>query len=199
MDLPRTLRAALPAALCVLGLAACRGGISEKPPIHPVLDMDFQQKVLGQSALEFAPFADGRGMRQPPQGTVHRAELADDALQIYKNDDDSYVTENPVPATRENVLRGQERYDIHCAVCHDRSGAGNGLALQRAKRIAPAAFNYMVPDLGKEPRLQEAEDGYLFEVITNGKGTMPAYGHQVPPADRWKIVHYLRVLQARFE
>jgi mono/diheme cytochrome c family protein len=150
-------------------------------------------------------------MRLPPEGTVARLDvpvasatgagyrtLAElQKLETYKNGED-YVTENPLPATRENVLRGQERFNIHCAVCHDRSGMGQGLVLQRAQAVAPGAFNYNLPDLGKEPRLQESADGYLYEVIAMGKGTMPAYGHQVPVEDRWRIVHYLRVLQARF-
>lgn len=173
-----------------------RGWISDKPPIHPVLDMDFQQKVKAQSSSEL--FADGRGMRLPVDGTVAHGSLADEKMVTYRVGEEDYVDTNPLPASMEVVQRGQERFNIHCAVCHDRSGSGNGLVLQRAKRVSPAAFNYMLPDLGKEPRLQEAKDGYLYKVITEGQGTMPAYGHQVPVEDRWAIVHYLRVLQKRF-
>ena len=39
-------------------------------------------------------------------------------------------------------------------------------------------------------------DGYIYEVITNGKGNMGAYGHNVLVRDRWAIVSYLRALQA---
>jgi hypothetical protein len=38
-------------------------------------------------------------------------------------------------------------------------------------------------------------DGYLYDVIANGVRTMPAYGHQVAPADRWAITAYIRALQ----
>jgi hypothetical protein len=33
-------------------------------------------------------------------------------------------------------------------------------------------------------------------VITNGKGNMGGYGHNVLVRDRWAIVSYLRALQA---
>ena len=44
-------------------------------------------------------------------------------------------------------------------------------------------------------RLRAMPVGYLFDVATNGFGAMPAYADQVPPADRWAIVAYVRVLQ----
>ncbi len=44
-------------------------------------------------------------------------------------------------------------------------------------------------------RLREAENGYLFDVITNGFGAMPDYAAQVPTRDRWAIVAYERALQ----
>jgi hypothetical protein len=38
--------------------------------------------------------------------------------------------------------------------------------------------------------------GHLFAVITEGYGSMPSYGGQIPVRDRWAIVGYLRALQA---
>ena len=38
-------------------------------------------------------------------------------------------------------------------------------------------------------------EGHLFNSITNGIRTMPAYGRQVPVDDRWAIVSYVRALQ----
>lgn len=207
--------------LAAIALGGCRGGKSEKPPIHPVLDMDFQQKVKAQMAApmlkdhgeEHPIFADGRGMRSPVEGTVVRGSLETARLAHYYDDTngngqpdaDEYVLENPLPATRENVLRGRERFDIYCSVCHTKAGGiddpsnTRGLVLQRGKVVSPAAFNYAVPDLGAEVRLQEARDGYLYKVIAEGQGTMPAYSHQIPVEDRWRIVHWLRVLQNRFQ
>jgi mono/diheme cytochrome c family protein len=38
-------------------------------------------------------------------------------------------------------------------------------------------------------------EGELFNVISNGVRTMPAYRHQIPESDRWAIVGYIRALQ----
>ena len=38
-------------------------------------------------------------------------------------------------------------------------------------------------------------DGQIFDVITNGFGLMAGYRWPIPPADRWAIVAYVRVMQ----
>jgi hypothetical protein len=38
-------------------------------------------------------------------------------------------------------------------------------------------------------------DGQLFATISHGVRSMPSYGAQVPPADRWAIVAYVRALE----
>jgi mono/diheme cytochrome c family protein len=37
--------------------------------------------------------------------------------------------------------------------------------------------------------------GHLYNTITNGIRTMPAYGSQIPVEDRWAIVAYIKALQ----
>jgi len=90
------------------------------------------------------------------------------------------------------MRRGRERYTINCAVCHGDTGFGgqgdtaHGI-VGRKGMIGIASYHV--------DRLREVPDGYLFEVITNGKNTMSSYGHQVSPQDRWAIVAYIRALQ----
>lgn len=186
------------ALVVAASLGACRGGVSKKPPIHPVLDMDFQQKLKAQTTVAFPYWSDKRSMRTPPAGTIAQGALADDALEVFQDAEGNYV-DNPLPATEEVLRRGHERFDIHCAVCHDRSASGNGMVLQRAKVVSPAAFNYALPNLATDERIVGVKDGYLYQVITKGQATMPSYAHQVPVHDRWAIVHYVRALQNRFQ
>ena len=46
-----------------------------------------------------------------------------------------------------------------------------------------------------EDRVVQFADGDIFNVITNGRRTMPAYSFQVSVEDRWAIIAYVRVLQ----
>ncbi|MCR9244460.1 MAG: cytochrome c [bacterium] len=190
--------------LTVALLASCRGGTSEKPPVHPVLDMDFQQKVKTQSANAF--FANGRGMRMPitdvngQVAVVARGSLPDAKL-TNRDAAGGFVTSNPVPISEAVLARGQRQFDIYCAVCHGYSGQGghkvhgNGLVGRRWPVLIPN-FHFE-PDKGEvENRVAMMPDGEYFEVISNGKNTMPAYGARLSPEDRWAIVHYVRVLQS---
>ena len=84
------------------------------------------------------------------------------------------------------LKRGQERFNIYCAPCHGQTGDGQGIVVQRG---------YLPPPSYHQDRLRKMPDGYIFDVITNGVRNMPSYRHQVPVADRWAIVSYLRALQ----
>ena len=50
------------------------------------------------------------------------------------------------------------------------------------------------PDFS-DPRLLSVEDGYLFDVVSNGVRSMPGYRRQIKEADRWAIVVYVRAIQ----
>jgi mono/diheme cytochrome c family protein len=54
---------------------------------------------------------------------------------------------------------------------------------------------HLQKEAGKDNRVANLTDGELYDVIANGKGTMPAYGARISPEDRWAIVHYIRALQ----
>ena len=47
----------------------------------------------------------------------------------------------------------------------------------------------------EDARIRQMPDGQLFATISHGVRTMPAYGAQIPIADRWAIVSYVRALQ----
>lgn len=96
------------------------------------------------------------------------------------------IDEFPIPVTKELVDRGQERYNIHCIVCHGPVGNGDGMVVRRG---------FPKPPTYHDDRLRNAPVGHFFDVITNGWGRMSNYAYQIPAADRWAIVAYIRALQ----
>lgn len=212
--------------------AGCRGERSDKPPRQFFPDMDDQMKWREQTKSEF--FADGRTLRPGVPGTVayarssrepegeawrvmfqrHRDSLLRDDDAFFRGIDDNgdLLTYMPVTVTKELILRGQERYDIYCAVCHGYKGEGasGGEALPEDAYggMVGRRWAIVVPNYHDEKYLDRAQrtakDGYLFNVIRHGvpfpnpEGTalsMPSYGHAIDEADAWAIVAYIRVLQ----
>jgi hypothetical protein len=131
-------------------------------------------------------FRDGRSARPLVAGTVARGHLDADVPFHTGKADGGWVRDVPLPVTRPLLARGRARYDIFCSPCHDRVGTGGGMIVERGYR-RPPSFHI--------DRLREAPDGYFFDVVTKGFGVMPSYAVQVPAADRWAIVAYVRALQ----
>jgi hypothetical protein len=146
--------------------------------------MHDQPKYLPLERSTF--FDDQRASRPLVPGTVARGHLEADRAFYLGTSDEGILQELPMPLTYTLLERGQERFNIYCSPCHDRTGAGFGMVVQRGFK-RPASLH--------EERVRDLPVGYLFQVITNGFGVMPSYAVQVPAQDRWAIVAYIRALQ----
>lgn len=187
-----THRLSLLALTLAVALGGCRGMKSEKPPIHPNLNMDYVQRFEAQEANPL--FEDGAAMRTPVAGTVARGQLktTDNAPFEYgRTADGAYVADIPVPVTSDLLERGQERYNIYCTVCHGYAGDGRGIV---AVGNGGQGYGFAVPSYHTDA-LRARPDGYIYDVIQNGVNTMPSYGHEIAPDDRWAVVAYIRALQ----
>ena len=157
---------------CGLWLAGCRFDMSDQPRYEP-----FESSTL---------FADGASVRPRIADTVARNEpVVNDLLHSGRINGDFSPT-FPFTITEQVLERGQQRYDIFCAPCHDLTGGGQGVVTEYGMRT-PTSFHD--PDLRAEPA------GYYFVTITDGTRVMPSYASRIPVEDRWAIVAYIRALQ----
>lgn len=197
-------------ALLLAALAAgCQQKMADQPSYRPYEPSGF--------------FPDGASARPLPAGAVAREwEPGDDPLLTglkaggratpapagqkagavpppdAPSDPAKFADRFPFEPTRADLDRGQERYTIFCAVCHDPVGTGSGKIPERGYVKPPnfhtdgsrgfALYRKNVP-------LREAPVGYLFEVVSRGYGAMPRYAPQINARDRWRVVAYVRALQ----
>ena len=148
------------------------------------LDMHVQPKYVTEQPTGF--FSDGRSERPLVAGTVPRGHLKIDSLLYTGMENGVESNTFPFPITRADLERGRERFNIYCTPCHDYTGNGNGMIVQRGLSHPPS---YNVP------RLREAPVGHFVNVMTNGFGAMYSYASRISPADRWRIAAYIRALQ----
>jgi mono/diheme cytochrome c family protein len=205
---PRLSGLLLPVS-CLLAAAGCQQKMADQPSYRPYEPSSY--------------FPDGTSARPLPAGVVAREWLLNDnplttglkagvrgspapAGQKAEttpppgapSDPGKFADGFPFELTRADLDRGQERYTIFCAVCHDPVGTGNGKIPERGYVKPPnfhtdasrgfALYRKTVP-------LRDAPPGYLFEVISRGYGAMPRYAPQIAAKDRWRIVAYVRALQ----
>lgn len=172
-------------------IARARSVKTSRPPVHVIPDMDNQPRFKFQQANPM--FLDKRAMRPRVEGTVPHGSLeTDDHFHLGKVNGE-FATEFPMPVTREVVDRGRRMYGIYCAVCHGFSGVGDGSVAVRAAELEEPAW--VPPPSLHTDEYRGRVVGHIYNTITNGIRTMPAYGPQIKPADRWAIVSYVRALQ----
>ena len=172
-DLPRGAWALSVAAALLLAGSGCRQEMYDQPRYKPLAKSDF--------------FADHRASRPLPEGTVARGWLREDR-RLYEGKDGrgQLVATLPMPLTRELLVRGQLEFNIYCSPCHDRTGRGRGMVVQRG---------YQPPPSLHIDRLRAAPVGHFFDVMTHGLGAMSDYAGQIDVMDRWAIAAYIKALQ----
>ena len=77
-------------------------------------------------------------------------------------------------------------YKTNCELCHGPDGSGNtgtGKAMHAR-------------DL-RSDETQKQSDAALTEVISKGRGKMPAFGKKIKPEDITKVLAYIRILAAK--
>jgi mono/diheme cytochrome c family protein len=201
------------AVVLVVSFAGTRGHRFEQTPWQIFPDMKVQAKVKYQVPSDF--FADGHAMRKPVAGTVPMGfSVPDKAVSsgatVPQPSDfthggsyyftgkmgDFYGDGFPPEVTVDAafIKRGQERYNIHCAICHGQSGNGKGIFTKYSPTLP---LDFTAPNSDDPANALYRPDGKLYDAITNGSvsGIMGPYGANINVQDRWAIVAYIRAIQ----
>ncbi len=97
------------------------------------------------------------------------------------------VPSNPVPSDATSTARGAELFSLNCAVCHGKSGKGDGPVASHLKNKPY--------DLTSFP-IQSFTDGGIFFIISTGvPGKMPALNENLTVRERWDVVNFVRTLK----
>jgi mono/diheme cytochrome c family protein len=173
------------AAGLLFALAAA--GCGRKGDVIDWLRMKDQSATKGKPYGGTTAFPDGRVMQTPPEGTVPRERVVGDPLYTDGRSASVYAARSPVPLTRAQLERGQERFRIVCAACHGLLGDGDSEVARNMKLRSPPSL--------LSPQVRAYPPGRIFSVITLGWGLMPSHRDVLSVDDRWAVVAYLRALQ----
>jgi mono/diheme cytochrome c family protein len=212
-------------ALIPFAIAAkARNSHSSEPHIHIFPDMDFQPKYKSDQPMDmFADGRANRGeiAGTIPRGwleddTVFYQGLEPTAATDTTAGGQRWTTgfpkqypdspaippdmrAKPFAVDLKLVQRGQNRFNIYCSPCHGYDGRGQGMIPERVKQLGGLwqARNLVEsPDANKKGGVVvQMPNGQLFNTISNGFQTMMGYAAQIPAADRWAIVAYVRALE----
>ena len=158
--------------LLILLCSACRREMRDDSRLKPLQENLF--------------FADGSSSRPLVPNTVARGLARNDDFFFTGSVNGKLVRGFPSAVTRNQILRGRDRFNIYCSVCHGPAGEGDGVIVQRG---------FPPPPSFHDQRLRDAPEGHFFYVITHGYGAMYGYADHIDAEDRWAIIAYIRALQ----
>jgi mono/diheme cytochrome c family protein len=180
--------------VALLALTGCRKeDMSSQPKFY---------KPYKQTAL----FTDGTTARPIPEGTIARGHLRlekDLYTGMKAGPDGKFdipIDYIPIALNSDDIHRGEEKFNIYCAVCHGKLGDGAGMIVTRGM-IRPPSFvrlDHPPTDPAAYARyvnVMRAPVGHYFDVISNGYGAMYSYNDRIGVQDRWCIVAYIKALQ----
>jgi hypothetical protein len=182
------------AALALAGLSLSSSACIDENILDAMADS--QPRAGRYKESEF--YEDGLTMMAPPEGTVPReritqnaplttGRLADGPVQPNGEPLPNYVTTIPLPVTRKLLDLGRKRFDITCGTCHGPAGDGNSIVATQMSLRPPPSF--------VTAKYIQKPAGYLFEVATKGFGMMASYAAELDVEERWAVVAYIRALQ----
>jgi len=161
----------------VLGAAAAVAAAIPLLFTYEIIPIDFPVLMEDQAAVEYH---DGPHVL-PPKDAIPISRPA------YK--DVSGAPDNPVPVDQVSLQRGELLFSLHCSACHGESGQGDGPVTEFWQEDARRPANLT------EARFANYADGGLYQIISNGMGTMPPLRENLGERERWDLVNYLRNFQ----
>jgi len=130
----------------------------------------------------------GKEGQLPPVGSIKRGFLPYE----YPNTPEALIAvkaanlKSPLDSTKVDMKKGQELYDIYCAICHGTAGDGQGKLVKQQKFLG-------VPNY-KDRQINE---GSIFHVQTYGLNSMGSYANQLSQEERWMVAAYVMELKSK--
>ena len=105
---------------------------------------------------------------------------------IWKAPEESKKLKNPTTNFEKSVIRGKKIYRSRCAVCHGKTGLGDGPG---GKALVPKPKSLLTP------LVLNQTDGELFWKISNGRNDMIKWEPILSEQQRWDLVNYMRKMK----
>lgn len=136
---------------------------------------------------------------RPVLGTVARGEempfhIAKDAPGDTTNYTASKLVKNPIESLNEKEYKEAERlYLINCGICHGAKLNGNGPLYKDGNGPYAAKPATLVGDA----KYENMPEGQMFYSVAYGKNLMGSYASQLSRKQRWEVIKYIKMNQAK--
>ncbi len=123
--------------------------------------------------------------KKPVAGTIARGHMPGIPAGMDYEKAGAYL-KNPIAVNDKVMEDAKALYTKFCVHCHGDAGKGDGMVGQKMPGPPPPYDDAAHKSL---------PEGKLFYSISNGKGAMGAHAPLLTVDERWKLVHYVQLLQ----
>jgi len=175
----------------ITGLAWCSISCKDnKKPNYQYMP-NMYESVAYETYSESDAFRSPNGLKGkegqlPPAGAIKRG------FQPYEvpNSPEGYQwakanLKSPLAPESVDLKKGQELFEIYCAICHGTAGNGKGKLVTNEKFLG-------VPSYAD----RQITEGSIFHVITYGLNSMGSHANQLSQQERWQVAAYVLKLKS---
>ncbi|QLE01398.1 cytochrome c [Galbibacter sp. BG1] len=185
----------------VLGMAAMAVSCQNKSTPNYQYMPNMYEPVGYETYQETDAFRNGKEGQLPVEGTVARGHIPYDYPNTLEGYSEAKVNlRNPLPfdayrnadstVTEDYLRKGEDLFNIYCAVCHGEKGNGKGILVDREKILGVPSYD----DAGRA-----ITEGSVYHVIRYGLNSMGSYANQLNEEERWQVTEYVMTLKADLE
>ncbi|MGL2962936.1 c-type cytochrome [Flavobacterium sp. RSB2_4_14] len=173
----------------VVSFSSCKDNLNPNYQYMPNMYMSVAYETYSESDAFNSPTGlKGKEGQIPADGSIKRGFVPYE----YPNTPEALISvkaanlKSPLDSTKVDMKKGQELFDIYCAICHGTAGDGQGKLVKQQKFLG-------VPNY----KDRQFNEGSIFHVVTYGLNSMGSHANQLTQEERWLVAAYVMELKSK--
>jgi mono/diheme cytochrome c family protein len=173
----------------LVSLSACK---DDKKPNYQYMP-NMYESVAYETYSESDAFNSPTGLKGkegqlPAEGSIKRGFIPYE----YPNTPEALVAvkaanlPSPLDPSKVDMKKGEELFNIYCAICHGTAGDGKGKLVKQEKFLGVPSY-----------KDREINQGSIFHVVTYGLNSMGSHANQLSQEERWQVAAYVMQLKSK--
>ena len=171
----------------VVSFSSCKDNLNPNYQYMPNMYESVAYETYSESNAFNSPTGlKGKEGQVPADGSIKRGFVPYE----YPNTPEALIAvkaanlKSPLDSTKVDMKKGQELFDIYCAICHGTAGNGKGKLVTNEKFLG-------VPSYADRP----ITEGSIYHVITYGLNSMGSHANQLSSKERWMVTSHVLKLR----
>lgn len=172
----------------VVSVSSCKDKLNPNYQYMPNMYESVGYETYSESpAFNSLSGLNGKEGQLPPVGTIKRGFVPYEIPNTTAGYELAKATlKSPLDSTTVDKVKGQELFEIYCAICHGNAGNGKGKLVTQEKFLGVPSYKDRI-----------ITEGSIFHVETYGLNSMGSYANQLSQQERWQVAAYVVDLKSK--